>query len=120
MHINLVLTLKYSANTKSTQIQVKGFRTSTLENLTLYYDDEKVQAVVDYSSSSTYSQNDTWRDFLAISNVPSGLRPQQYVYSDVTANTIRIRVNTSGVFQYKTPASTANPYIQCVMSWYLP
>lgn len=110
----------FSANTTSTQIQVKGFRISNLNNLTLYYDNEKVMAVVNYSSSATYSQNDTWRDFLLISNVPEGLRPLLYVYSDVTANTIRIRLTTTGVFQYKTSDSTANPYIQCVMTWYLP
>lgn len=110
----------FSANTTSTQIQVKGFRTSNLNNLTLYYDNEKVMAVVNYSSSTTYSQNDTWRDFLSISNVPDGLRPLQYVYSAVTANTIRIRLTNGGVFQYKTPASTAKPYIQCIMTWYLP
>ena len=110
----------FSVNGEKVQVNVTGFRQTTdLNNVTLYYDNEKVMAVVNYSSSTTYSQNDTWRDFLAISNVPEGLRPLQSVYSDVTANTIRIRLNTEGVFQYKTPASTANPYIQCIMTWYL-
>ena len=98
-------------------MNIKGYKTQSLNNLTLYYDDKIVMARVSYVSTNSYSQNYSWNNFQAISNIPTGLRPTLIVYSDISTSGMRIRVGNDGVFQYQTLNSVSNPYIQCLMVW---
>lgn len=78
-------------------------------------------AVVNYHPTGSYAQDVSWRDFTAITNVPQGLRPSSSVYSETASQNLRFRLANTGVFQYQTPnGSVSAPYIQCVLTWYLP
>ena len=112
---------QYSANNVSLQIKVKGFKSKSMWNGTLYYDNEKVQYVLDWQGSGNYNTS-TWTDSGAFDTVPSDLRPKQYVYSTLTDTRMIVRVNKStGKLQYVTGgASISNPYFQCVLLWLLP
>lgn len=89
-------------------------------NGTLYYDNEKVQYVLDWQGSGNYNTA-TWTDSGAFDTVPLNLRPKHYVYSLLSDTRMVVRVNKStGKLQYVTGASISNPYFQCVLTWYLP
>ena len=113
--------ITFTANNKTVQCKVIGFKSKSMWNGTLYYDNEKVQYVLTYSASGTYSQS-TWTDSQAFDVVPSSLRPQRPTYSTIGDTRMTVRVNPdTGKVQYTTGgASVSNPYIQCVMTWYLP
>ena len=111
----------YSANNVSLQIKVKGFKSKSMWNGTLYYDNEKVQYVLNQQGSGNYNAS-SWTDSGAFDVVPSSLRPQRPTYSTIGDTRMTVRVNPdTGKVQYTTGgASVSNPYIQCVMTWYLP
>ena len=90
-------------------------------NGTLYYDNEKVQYVLDWQGSGNYNTA-TWTDSGAVDTVPTDLRPKQNVYSTLSDTRMVVRVNKStGKLQYVTGgASISNPYFQCVLLWLLP
>lgn len=90
-------------------------------NGTLYYDNEKVQYVLNFQGSGNYNAS-TWTDSGAFDAVPSSLRPQRHAYSTIADTRMTVRVNAeTGKVQYVTGgASISNPYFQCVMTWYLP
>ena len=113
--------ITFTANNKTVQCKVIGFKSKSMWNGTLYYDNEKVQYVLNQQASGNYNQT-TWTDSGAFDTVPSDLRPKQNVYSTVTDTRMTVRVNAgTGKIQYVTGgASISNPYIQCVMTWYLP
>ena len=112
----------YSANNVSLQIKVKGFKSKSMWNGTLYYDDEKVEYWVNYAPTTTLQVHNSWTDSGAFDVVPSSLRPQRPTYSTIRDTRMTVRVNSdTGKVQYTTGgASVSNPYIQCVMTWYLP
>lgn len=93
----------------------------SLWNGTLYYDNEKVQYVLDYQGSGNYTAS-TWTDSQGVDTVPSNLRPKHNVYSNLSDTRMVARVNAgTGKLQYVTGGATSsNPYFQCVMTWYLP
>ena len=111
----------FSANTKNIQVNVNGFKSKSMWNGTLYYDNEKVEYVLNYSASGTYSQS-TWTDSQAFDVVPSSLRPQRPVYSSVGDTRMTVRVNSdTGKVQYVTGgASISDPVFYTVLTWYLP
>lgn len=113
--------ITFSANNTNIQVNVTGFKSQSMWNGTLYYDNEKVQYVLDWQGSGNYNTA-TWADSGAFDTVPLNLRPKQYVYSTLTDIRMVVRVNKStGKLQYVTGgASISNPYFQCVMTWYLP
>ena len=113
--------ITFSANNVSLQIKVKGFKSKSMWNGTLYYDNEKVQYVLNWQGSGNYNAS-SWTDSGAFDTVPSDLRPKQYVYSTLTDIRMVVRVNyTTGKLQYVTGgASISNPYFQCVLLWLLP
>ena len=113
--------ITFSANNVSLQIKVKGFKSKSMWNGTLYYNDEEVQYVLDWQGSGNYNTA-TWTDSGAFDVVPTDLRPKQYVYSTLTDIRMVVRVNKStGKLQYVTGgASISNPYFQCVLLWLLP
>ena len=90
-------------------------------NGTLYYDNEKVQYVLNFHGSGNYNAS-TWTDSQAFDVVPTDLRPKHLVYSPLTSTNMLVRINpTTGALQYTTSGVTvSNPYFQCVMTWYLP
>ena len=87
-------------------------------NGTLYYDDKRVQYVLDYHSTSTYQVTSTWTDSGAFDTVPSNLRPAQHVYSHTADTRLVVRVNSStGKIQHVNSAQISSPYFQCVLTW---
>ena len=110
-----------SANNVFKQVNVIGFKSKNMWNGTLYYDNEKVEYVLNYSASGTYSQS-TWTDSQAFDVVPSSLRPQRPVYSSVGDTRMTVRVNPdTGKVQYTTGgASISDPVFYTVLTWYLP
>ena len=90
-------------------------------NGTLYYDNEKVQYVLNFNGSGNYTAS-TWTDSQAFDVVPSSLRPQRSPYSTVGDTRMTVRVNPeTGKVQYVTGgASISSPYFQCVLLWLLP
>lgn len=112
--------ITFTAPNASTQIKVQGFKSMDMWNGTLYYDDEKVEYVLNYSASGTYSQS-SWTDSQAFETVPSSLRPKHNVYSSLgdTRMFVRVKYNT-GKVQYVTGEAVSNPYFQCVLTWFLP
>lgn len=88
---------------------------------TLYYDNEKVQYVLNHHASVNYTASN-WVDNNVFDVVPSSLRPQRHAYSTIADTRMTVRVNAeTGKVQYVTGgASISNPYFQCVMTWYLP
>ena len=113
--------ITFSANNVSLQIKVKGFKSKSMWNGTLYYDNEKVQYVLNQQGSGNYNASN-WTDSGAFDVVPSSLRPQRPTYSTIGDTRMTVRINSdTGKVQYTTGgASISNPYIQCVMTWYLP
>ena len=112
---------QYSANNVSLQIKVKGFKSKSMWNGTLYYNDEEVQYVLNQTGSGTYNTSGNWTESQAFDTIPSNLRPKHNVYSIVSSSYLRLRVNaSSGKIEYQTTQSVSNPYIQCVMNWLLP
>lgn len=113
--------INFSANNQSTQVNVIGFKSQNMWNGTLYYDNEKVQYVLNQQGSGNYTAS-TWTDSQAFDTVPTDLRPKQHVYSTLTDTRMTVRVNYStGKLQYVTGGtSISNPYFQCVMTWHLP
>ena len=113
--------ITFSANNTNIQVTVIGFKSQSMWNGTLYYDNEKVQYVLTYSASGTYSQS-TWTDSQAFDVVPSSLRPQRPVYSSVGYTRMTVRVNPdTGKIQYVTGgASISDPVFYTVLTWYLP
>ena len=111
----------FSANNTNIQVNVTGFKSRSMWNGTLYYDNEKVQYVLNYQASGNYNTA-TWTDSGAFDTVPLNLRPKHNVYSTLGDTRMVVRVNYStGKLQYVTGgASVSNPYFQCVMTWYLP
>lgn len=102
-------------------VNVTGFKSKSMWNGTLYYDNEKVQYVLNQTGSGTYNAS-TWTDSGAFDVVPSSLRPQRPIYSTIGNTRMTVRVNPdTGKVQYTTGgASVSNPYIQCVLLWLLP
>ena len=113
--------ITFTANNVSTQIRVKGFKSQSMWNGTLYYDDEKAMLVLNWQGSGTYNTS-TWTDSGAFDAVPSSLRPKQNVYSSLGDTRMFVRVNKdTGKVQYVTAGnSISNPYFQCVLTWLLP
>ena len=113
--------ITFTAPNASTQIKVKGFKSKSMWNGTLYYNNEMASLVLNWQGSGTYNTA-TWTDSGAFDTVPSDLRPKQYVYSTLTDIRMVVRVNyTTGKLQYVTGgASISNPYFQCVLTWLLP
>ena len=113
--------ITFTANNKTVQCKVIGFKSQSMWNGTLYYDNEKVQYVLNFNGSGNYTAS-TWTDSQAFDTVPTDLRPKQNVYSTLSDTRMVVRVNYStGKLQYVTGGATiSNPYIQCVMTWYLP
>ena len=113
--------ITFTAPNASTQIKVKGFKSKSMWNGTLYYNNEMASLVLNWQGSGTYNTA-TWTDSGAFDTVPSSLRPKQNVYSTLTDIRMVVRVNYStGKLQYVTGgASISNPYFQCVLTWPLP
>lgn len=108
----------FSTNTVSAQIIVEGLRTYTGNKITCYYNDSICTTIVNYVSSSTYSQDYNWNDFQVIEQIPAGVRPKQFIYSGISSSGMRIRVGTNGKWQYQAIANTANPYIQFSITYH--
>ena len=113
--------ITFTANNTNIQANVTGFKSQSMWNGTLYYDNEKVQYVLDWQGSGNYNTA-TWTDSGAFDTVPLNLRPKQNVYSTLTDTRMVVRVNKStGKVQYVTSgARVSNPYFQCVLLWLLP
>ena len=112
--------ITFSANNTNIQVNVIGFKSKSMWNGTLYYDNEKVQYVLDWQGSGNYHAS-SWTDSGAFDTVPSDLRPKQYVYSTLGDTRMTVRVNAgTGKIQYVTSAQISNPYFQCVLLWLLP
>ena len=60
----------FSANNVSLQIKVKGFKSKSMWNGTLYYDDEKVEYWVNYAPTTTLQVHNSWTDSEAFDVVP--------------------------------------------------
>ena len=121
MCIVVVIAIKYSANNNSTQIKVQGFRTLSLTNGTLYYDNEKVMCEIAYHPTSTWTAS-SWTDIGTLATIPSELRPKQNAYTLTGDTRLLLRVTSdAGKFQYNTNgASISGPYVYCVFNWLLP
>ena len=111
----------FSANNNSTQIKVQGFRTLSLTNGTLYYDNEKVMCEIAYHPTSTWTAS-TWTDIGPLATIPSELRPKQNAYTITGDTRLLLRVNNgTGKFQYNTNGnSISGPYFYCTFNWLLP
>ena len=111
----------FSANNNSTQIKVQGFRTLSLTNGTLYYDNEKVMCEIAYHPTSTWTAS-TWTDIGTLATIPSELRPKQNAYTITGDTRLLLRVNNgTGKFQYNTNGnSISSPYFYCTFNWLLP
>ena len=113
--------ITFSANNTNIQANVTGFKSQNMWHGTLYYDNEKVEYVLDYHSSVIWQISNARTDSGAFDVVPSNLRPKQNVYSTLSDTRMAVRVNKdTGKVQTVNSAQISNPYLQCVMTWYLP
>ena len=113
--------ISFTANNTTTQIKVGGYKSLSLTNGTLYYDNEKAMAKLEYHASTTYNVN-VWTSLETIfANVPSGLRPSQYVFAITSDNRLIVRVKTDGTWEYTTGGNNVSaPYIYTTLTWLLP
>jgi hypothetical protein len=113
--------ISFTANNTTTQIKVGGYKSLSLTNGTLYYDDEKAMAVLNYHSTTTWNVS-AWTSLGTIfANVPSGLRPSQYVFAITSDNRLIVRVKTDGNWEYTTSGNNiVGPYIYTTLTWFLP
>ena len=114
-------TIKFAVKSYTTFINVTGFKSKNMWNGTLYYDNEKVEYVLDYQGSGSYSAS-SWTDSSAFDTVPSELRPKAQVYSSLADTRMTVRVNAgTGKLQYVTGGtSISNPSFYAILTWYLP
>lgn len=113
--------ITFTAPNVSTQIKVKGYKTVSLTNGTLYYDDEKAMAVLEYHSTTTWNVSNWTSLGTTFANVPSGLRPAQMVFTNTSDNRLFVRVKTNGTWEYTTGGNNISaPYIYTTLVWLLP
>ena len=112
----------FSANNVSLQIKVKGFKSKSMWNGTLYYDDEKVEYWVNYAPSGTTLQvHNSWTDSGAFDVVPEELRPKMFVFSTTSDTRLTVRVHPdTGKLQYVNSVQMTNPIYKCILTWFLP
>ena len=102
-------------------LKAKGYKTYSLTNGTLYYDDEKVMAVLNYHSTTTWNVNNWTTLGTIFANVPSGLRPSQIVFAITSDNRLIVRVKTDGTWEYTTGGNNVSaPYLYTTLTWFLP
>ena len=114
--------ITFSANNVSLQIKVKGFKSKSMWNGTLYYDNEKVEYWLNYAPSSTTLQVHTsWTDSGSFDVVPEELRPKMFVFSTTSDTRLTVRVHPdTGKLQYVNSAQMTNPVYKCILTWFLP
>ena len=113
--------ITFTAPNVSTQIKVKGYKTVSLTNGTLYYDDEKAMAVLQYHSTITWNVDDWTSLGTVFANVPTGLRPSNNVFAITRDNRLFVRVKTDGNWEYTTGGNNiVAPYIYTTLVWLLP
>ena len=113
--------ITFVANNTNIQVNVIGFKSQSLGSGTLYYDNEKVEYVLNYHSTVTWQINNAWTDSGAFNTIPSELRPKHHIYSMLSDTRMALRVNRdTGKVQTSNSAQIDSPYIQCVLTWYLP
>ena len=112
----------YSANNVSLQIKVKGFKSKSMWNGTLYYDDEKVEYWLNYAPSGTTLQvHNSWTDSGAFDVVPEELRPKMFVFSTTSDTRLTVRVHPdTGKLQYVNSVQMTDPIYKCILTWFLP
>ena len=111
----------YSANTVSSQIKVKGFKSKSMWNGTLYYDDEKVEYWVNYAPTTTLQVHNSWTDSGAFDVVPEELRPKMFVFSTTSDTRLTVRVHPdTGTLQYVNSVQMTDPIYKCILTWFLP
>ena len=102
-------------------LKAKGYKTYSLTNGTLYYDDEKAMAVLNYHSTATWNVSDWTPLGIVFANVPNGLRPSQNVFAITRDNRLIVRVKTDGNWEYTTGGNNINaPYLYTTLTWFLP
>lgn len=111
----------FSANNVSLQIKVKGFKSKSMWNGTLYYDDEKVEYWVNYAPTTTLQVHNSWTDSGAFDVVPEELRPKMFVFSTTSDTRLTVRVHPdTGTLQYVNSVQMTNPIYKCILTWFLP
>ena len=114
--------ITFSANNVSLQIKVKGFKSKSMWNGTLYYDNEKVEYWLNYAPSSTTLQvHNSWTDSGAFDVVPEELRPKMFVFSTTSDTRLTVRVHPdTGKLQYVNSVQMTDPIYKCILTWFLP
>ena len=113
--------ITFSANNVSLQIKVKGFKSKSMWNGTLYYDDEKVEYWVNYAPTTTLQVHNSWTDSGAFDVVPEELRPKMFVFSTTSDTRLTVRVHPdTGKLQYVNSAQITDPIYKCILTWFLP
>ena len=113
--------INFSANNVSLQIKVKGFKSKSMWNGTLYYDDEKVEYWVNYAPTTTLQVHNSWTDSGAFDVVPEELRPKMFVFSTTSDTRLTVRVHPdTGKLQYVNSAQITDPIYKCILTWFLP
>ena len=111
----------FSANNVSLQIKVKGFKSKSMWNGTLYYDDEKVEYWVNYAPTTTLQVHNSWTDSGAFDVVPEELRPKMFVFSTTSDTRLTVRVHPdTGTLQYVNSVQMTDPIYKCILTWFLP
>ena len=113
--------ITFSANNTNIQANVIGFKSQSMWNGTLYYDDEKAMAVLNYHSTTTWNVSNWTSLGTVFANVPSGLRPSQTVFAITSDNRLIVRVKPDGTWEYTTGGNNISaPYIYTTLTWFLP
>lgn len=88
----------FSVKSFATQIQVKGFKGSTSTNYDIHYDDDWVEFKL--HSSGTLTATTSWKDYGTVFG--TNTRPSVTVQFMEQFGAVILRVNSSGVLQYRS------------------
>ena len=107
---------------QSIQVNVIGFKSKSMWNGTLYYDNEKVEYWLNYAPSGTTLQvHNSWTDSGAFDVVPEELRPKMFVFSTTPDTRLTLRVHPdTGKLQYVNSVQMTDPIYKCILTWFLP
>ena len=110
-------TVRFQVKTASLQIQVGGYRTTSLGNATIYYNNHEVRYDLHFTASANFTST-TWANVGTVSAVPTDQLPPQSLYTTTSNQRLFLRINgENGRLQYQVSSTVTNPSLYLTLTW---
>jgi len=110
--------VKFEVNSYTSFIKVEGYKTvSDLTGISIYHNDHEVNLVINHTQNLLSTSDSEWRD-LAVSSIPSALKPRMHQFSLTVDKRVRVRVKNDGTIQYQSDTYFGTgKSVQCNLCW---